>query len=43
MGLTNRTLHKHAKQIFAAALRAADPVEAVGRFLRRAVWPGSRR
>lgn len=35
MGLTNRTLHKHAKQIFAAALRAADPVEAVGRFLRR--------
>lgn len=35
MGLTNRTLHKHARQMFAAALRAADPVEAVGRFFRR--------
>ncbi|MEP7364193.1 MAG: glycerate kinase [Acidobacteriota bacterium] len=34
MGLTNRKQHKHARQMFAAALRAADPVEAVGRFFR---------
>jgi len=34
MGLTNRVQHKHARQMFEAALRAADPVEAVSRFFR---------
>jgi hydroxypyruvate reductase len=35
MGLTNRVQHKHARQMFAAALKAADPAVAVGRFFRR--------
>ncbi|MCC6291970.1 MAG: glycerate kinase [Bryobacterales bacterium] len=35
MGLTSRRQHQHARRMFAAALKAADPVEAVGRFFRR--------
>ncbi|MBK7929194.1 MAG: glycerate kinase [Bryobacterales bacterium] len=35
MGLTNRTQHQHARRIFTAALKAADPIEAVGRYFRR--------